>query len=72
METIAAIAVRKFTRNGNSFVKDDPITLSPEEFAELEPVGLVVRAPAPAPAPARGSKTKAAPDDSTGTAALTE
>lgn len=45
---IAAIALRRFSRDGQKFARDERISLEEGLFAELARVGLVGRAPAPA------------------------
>lgn len=61
MDTIGAIALRRFTRNGARFKKDASLLLTQGEFDELQAVGLVALAPMPK-APLSKAKAASPPD----------
>lgn len=56
---IDTIAKRRMTLNGTKYAKGDKVQMPLQQFQDLEPTGLVERAP---PAPKTPSKTDAKSD----------
>lgn len=57
---IDTIAKRRMTLNGKAYQKGETVPMPLQQFNDLEPTGLVERAPAPKPA----SKAKSEPKSS--------